>query len=780
MKLNILRSSLLLLALLPCAMVCRAEEPDCHFISSKEVSIKDGDVHLMGHVKNKSTNEYLPGISISVKGTEIGTYTDATGHFMLKGLKHEKYTVIAYGIGFKKQERVIDVTNAESADVDFSLDEDEVLLESIVVSANKNVTNRREAPSIVNVISPKLFERTGAVCLSQALNFQPGLRVETDCQNCGYQQVRINGLEGPYTQVLIDGRAIFNSLQSVYGIEQIPANMIERVEVIRGGGSALYGSSAIGGIVNIITKTPDVNSAAVDNSTSFIGSKTQDISTSFNASVVSDDDAAGVVLFGSVRNRNPYDANGDDFSEITKLDSRNVGFKTFYKTGAYGKLTTEYHNLYEFRRGGNKFNLPPHDADIAEQAQHRINTGEIKYDIFSKNGKYHAEIYLSGQIVGRNNYAGAQRDTNAYGKTTDKTLVTGAQCSYDMQHFLFMPAQLTAGVEYTDDKLHDEILGYDRIINQSVNTESAFLQNEWKNDKWSILAGARIDKNSQIDNPVLSPRFSLRYNPNEVLSFRAGYSSGFRAPQIYDEDLHGSAIGGETSFVQNADNLKTERSHSISCSADFSKKLGNMSVEILAEVFYTKLNNVFYLQDIGKDADGNLILERRNGSGASVTGVNFEGKFVPLSSLQFQMGFTTQRSRYTKAETWSDDTSLKPQKKMFRSPDNYGYLTAYYQLFKGMEISMSGTYTGSMLVQHYAGYVAKDCEKRTQDFFDCGFKISYEFRLKNLARIKFSAGLKNIFDSYQSDFDKGEFRDAGYIYGPQLPRTVMFGVKFQI
>jgi outer membrane receptor for ferrienterochelin and colicins len=651
MKLNILRSSLLLVALLSSALVCRAEEPDCHSIGSKEVLIKDGDVHLMGHVKNKITNEYLPGISISVKGTEIGTYTDATGHFMLKGLKHEKYTVIAYGIGFKKQEREIDVTNVESADVDFSLDEDEVLLESIVVSANKNVTNRREAPSIVNVISPKLFERTGAVCLSQALNFQPGLRVETDCQNCGYQQVRINGLEGPYTQVLIDGRAIFNSLQSVYGIEQIPANMIERVEVIRGGGSALYGSSAIGGIVNIITRTPDVNSAAVDNSTSFIGCKTQDISTSFNASVVSDDDAAGVVLFGSVRNRNPYDANGDDFSEITKLDSRNVGFKTFYKTGAYGKLTTEYHNLYEFRRGGNKFNLPPHDADIAEQAQHRINTGEIKYDIFSKNGKYHAEIYLSGQIVGRNNYAGAQRDTNAYGKTTDKTLVTGAQCSHDMQHFLFMPAQLTAGVEYTDDKLHDEILGYDRIINQSVNTESAFLQNEWKNDKWSILAGARVDKNSQIDNPVLSPRFSLRYNPNEVLSFRAGYSSGFRAPQIYDEDLHGSAIGGETSFVQNANNLKTERSHSISCSADFSKKLGNMSVEILAEVFYTKLNNVFYLQDIGKDADGNLILERRNGSGASVAGVNFEGKFVPLSSLQFQMGFTTQRSRYKKAET---------------------------------------------------------------------------------------------------------------------------------
>ncbi|HNY05445.1 MAG TPA: TonB-dependent receptor [Candidatus Egerieousia sp.] len=765
MKRNLLRVILILMSLLPISVFCFAD---------------NGDVHIIGHVENKNTKELLAGISITIKGTEIGTFTDATGHYMIKNIKPGKYIITAYGIGFKKQEKLMDVSSAESAEADFEMEEDNMLLESIVVSANKNTTNRREAPSIVNVISPKFFERTNSVCLSQALNYQPGLRVETDCQNCGYQQVRINGMDGSYSQVLIDGRPIFNSLQSVYGIEQVPANMVERVEVIRGGGSALYGSNAIGGIVNIITKDPDRNSATVENNTSFVGCKTQDITTSFNASVISDDNAAGVVVFGSVRNRNPYDANGDDFSEITKLDSRNIGVKSYYKTGAYGKLTVEYHSLYEFRRGGNKFNLPPHCADIAEQAQHKINTGGVKYDLFSRNGSGHTVLYTSGQIVSRDNYAGAQRDTNAYGRTNNNTFVAGMQYSYDFEKIVFMPSQFTAGAEYINDKLHDEILGYDRIIDQTIGSFGSFLQNEWKNKEWSILIGARIDKNSQIHNPIISPRINLRYNPNDIFSFRASFSSGFRAPQIYDEDLHGSAIGGNNVFVKNADNLKTEKSHSISCSADFNKKIGGASVEIMTEGFYTNLKNVFYLREIGKDASGTLLMERNNGSGATVAGINTECKVAFSAALQFQFGYTFQHSRYKQSQTWSDDSSVKAEKKMFRSPDSYGYITAYYQLVKSVEIAIDGTYTGSMIVQHYAGYILNDCQKTTKDFFDCGVKFSYSCKLKRLAEIKLSIGLKNIFDSFQTDFDKGQYRDSKYIYGPQLPRTLVFGVKIGI
>ena len=140
-----------------------------------------------------------------------------------------------------------------------------------LVSANLFETTRRLAPTLVNVVDLKLFETTNSSTLSQGLNFQPGVRVETNCQNCGFQQVRINGLDGPYTQILIDSRPVFSALSGVYGLEQIPASMIERVEVMRGGGSALFGSSAIAGTINIITKEPLRNSGQLSHTITSIG-----------------------------------------------------------------------------------------------------------------------------------------------------------------------------------------------------------------------------------------------------------------------------------------------------------------------------------------------------------------------------------------------------------------------------------------------------------------------------------------------------------------------------
>lgn len=126
----------------------------------------------------------------------------------------------------------------------FEVFEDIISLEGGVVSANRNETHRREAHTLVNILDTKLYENTTSCTLAQGLNYVPGVRVESNCQNCGFQQVRINGLEGPYTQILIDSRPIFSSLSGVYGIEQLPASMIQQVEVMRGGGSALFGSSS--------------------------------------------------------------------------------------------------------------------------------------------------------------------------------------------------------------------------------------------------------------------------------------------------------------------------------------------------------------------------------------------------------------------------------------------------------------------------------------------------------------------------------------------------------
>ena len=148
-----------------------------------------------------------------------------------------------------------------------------VTMDEVVVSANKSLVNRKDAPVVVNVIGSKLLEQLNAPDLSKTLSFQSGLRVENNCQNCGFPQVRINGLEGPYSQILINSRPVVSALAGVYGLEQIPAAMVERIEVVRGGGSALFGANAVGGTINIITKDPKENTLELSNTLSSLGGK---------------------------------------------------------------------------------------------------------------------------------------------------------------------------------------------------------------------------------------------------------------------------------------------------------------------------------------------------------------------------------------------------------------------------------------------------------------------------------------------------------------------------
>ncbi|WP_288207232.1 TonB-dependent receptor [uncultured Parabacteroides sp.] len=747
--------------------------------ATEEEKMNASDANVFGHVLDKETGEHLPFITVILKGTTIGTTTDNSGHYFLKNLPEGKFTLEFKYLGYKTVVREVKLEKGKTQEVNVEMEEDRIALDGVVVSANRSETSRRLAPTLVNVIDSKVFNTTSAVNLAQGLNFQPGVRVETNCQNCGFQQVRINGLDGPYTQILIDSRPIFSALSGVYGLEQIPANMIDRVEVMRGGGSALFGSSAIAGTINIITKEPLRNSGELTHTLSSIGgSSSFDNNTTLNASLVTENGKAGMYIFGQNRHRSGYDYDNDGYTELPKLKNQTVGFRSYLKTSTYSKLTFEYHHMNEYRRGGNLLDRPPHEADIAEQLEHSIDGGGLKFDLFSSDYKHKFSVFTSAQNTDRDSYYGTGQDPNAYGKTTDLTFMTGTQYSYSFDKFLFMPSDLTAGLEYNYDHLKDEMIGYNRYTNQKVHIESLFLQNEWKNKRWSFLVGARMDKHNMIDNVVFSPRANVRFNPTEDINIRASYSSGFRAPQAFDEDMHISAVGGEIAMIRRAKDLKEEKSQSLSTSVDFYHRFKNgIQVNFLVEGFYTSLNDVFVLEEIGKDEQGNIIKERRNGSGAKVMGLTLEGKSVLSSWLSLQAGATLQRSRYNEPEKWSENENVPTEKKMFRTPNTYGYFTATLTPLKHFTASLSGTYTGSMLVQHLAGYIPMDKAVNTPDFFDMNIKLAYDFHIYKDITLEVNAGVQNIFEAYQSDFDQSPNRDSAYIYGPATPRSYFAGIK---
>ena len=736
---------------------------------------QDTDAHIYGHVIDKTTGEHLPYIVVMLKGTTIGVSTENTGHYMMRNVPEGNFVVEVSAIGYKTQAREINVRKGMSYEVNFTLEEDYVQIDGVIVSATRSETTRRMSPTLVNVVGMDVYNKTNAVTVAQGLSFQPGVRVENNCQNCGFQQVRINGLDGQYTQILIDSRPIFSALAGVYGIEQLPANMVDRVEVMRGGGSALFGSSAIAGTINIITKEPVRNSASISHVTTSIGgSSALHNTTDINASIVSEDNKLGLAIFGQNTAKDAWDANGDGFTELSTISGQTLGFRGYVKTGLYSKITAEYHHLQEFRRGGDNLNLPPHEAMIAEQTDHSINTGGLKFDWFSKDQKHRFNAFASLQHIDRDSYYGAGKDPNAYGNTTDLTWVGGAQYILKSDNCLFMPADLTVGLEYNEDYLRDNMWGYDRTTDQTVRIVSAYAQNEWKNDRWGILIGGRLDKHNLIDGLIFSPRANFRFNPSENINFRASYSYGFRAPQAFDEDLHIDNVGGTVSMIRLADDLKVERSQSVSVSADIYRSWGNWQGNLLVEGFFTDLGDVFALRELGFE-NGILIKERYNESGARVFGGNLEGKVAYKNLLQVQMGVTAQISRYKYARSWGE--GVEATRKMFRTPDFHGYMTASYTPTKQLTFALTGTYTGSMLVEHHAGMIAQNTTVQTPDFWDMGFKTSYDFKVYSSFTLQLNAGVQNIFDSFQKDFDSGADRDSGYMYGPTLPRTFFFGIR---
>lgn len=749
--------------------------------------------------------EPLPFANVYVTDSNTGTSADANGFYKLEVPDNASRLSIS-AVGFKTLYHTLSPADFKKEYLNFTLSPDLLGLEEVVVSATRNRLSKKEAPVIVQVMSPKLFRATQSLSLADGLNYQPGVRVETNCQNCGFTQVRLNGLDGQYTQVLLNSRPVFSALNGVYGLEQIPVSMIDRVEVVRSGGSALYGSSAIAGTVNIITKDPVNNSWEVSTNLGLIDGTAADRNLNLNTSLVSEDLSNGITLYGIYRNRDAYDANGDGFSEITELINHSVGAKAFYRPNDNSKIGLDLTAIREYRRGGDRLDLAPQFTDITEELDHDTFFGGSDYEWYNDDRSTVFEGYVSVQHTNRESYYGglgggrtaadSTLASNAFGSTQDLALVTGAQLTRKFT----TKSTLTSGLEYRLNDTEDAIPGYQRMVDQRVHNLGAYSQWEYKAfEDFTALLGARLDhvnvkghyaiaqisRNADVSQTVLSPRLTFLYNITESLQFRGGYARGFRAPQAFNEDLHISSVGGEQRFAILSDDLESEFSNAYTASFNFDRSFNKLQTSLLIEGFYTTLENPFTLVSTGATLpNGSILEESRNGSGASVAGTNVEFNLSPGEEFLFQAGITWQRSVYDKPQMLFESEGNSPAepdvviRDFMRSPNLYGFFNANWRPNEAFKIDLSGSFTGPMLAPHVISSSGFIKIEKTPAFLDLTPKLTWHFDLQKYLHLELSGGVQNLLNSYQTDFDRGPLRDSNYIYGPNRPRTFFIGLRF--
>lgn len=746
------------------------------------------DANIIGHILDKKTREHIPYINIYIKDTKIGTTTDESGHYFLKDLPEGTFTLEAKFIGYKTAQTKVVIQKNKTVEVNFELEENDISLNEVVVTGTKTAKRITDSPVIVGVIDGNTLGKIQANTLSEGLCFSTGLRVETDCQTCNYSQLRMNGLGGSYSQILINSRPVFSSVMGLYGMDQIPANMIDRIEIVRGGGSALYGSSAIGGTVNIITRIPYSNSYEASLNHSVIDGKANDNQISVNANIISNKRNAGISFFANRREREAYDASGDNFSEFPLLKANTFGMTTFFKPSENHKIEVNLNSIYEYRYGGEIVDKAAHLALQSEERTHNVLTAGIDYE-WTLDDNNSLIAYMSTQNTKRKHYTGIvpdETDTEAYeehfknppyGDTDNTTYQLGTQFNHKITDFLSGTNLLTVGAEYLYDDIYDEISAYSYLTDQTTKNAGFFLQSDWEMFKGlNLLLGARADKHNMVDNLIVNPRVSALYKIKNT-QFRLSWASGFRAPQAFDTDMHIAFAGGGVSRIRLSEDLKPERSNSYSASVNYDKATEMFICGFTFEGFYTKLNKAFALEQVGSDDFGD-IFEKINSTGSAVKGLTLELRGNYNGQIQLETGFTLQNSQYDNPIINSEN--LEARKKYLRAPDQYGYYTLTFSPNKKFNASLSGVYTGSMLIMHAGGAPETPQDKyiNTKSFLDNNLKVSYLFELPNLnTGLEVFGGVKNIFNAYQSDFDSGKNRDSNYVYGPGLPRSIFFGIK---
>lgn len=666
------------------------------------------------------------------------------------------------------------------------------LMQEVVVTATRTLRRKTDAPVLSSVLDRRSIASLPVCALSDALFFQPGLRVEVNCQTCQYSQLRMNGLAGGYSQILINGRPLFSGLMSLYGLEQIPAEWIEKIEVVRGGGSSLYGTSAIGGTVNVITRVPDRNALTLHAQHQRIGGHSDEFRAGALASILNRSRKRGLSLTYEHRQRDAWDAQGDGFSEMPSLRSDMLSAGSWWKPSDRLSFDLSITRLGEYRYGGDLKADGPATAAQAEERDHRTWMGTWSGQWRSADGWTRLQSYAGWQRLGRAHFTGVMPEDPTerrdylqalpFGGSRSETFQSGLQADRRLHREGRGRHWLTAGVEFLQERVLDSIPAYSYKVDQQVRDLGFFLQSDWELKPWlTLLTGGRADLHSRLPGRVpLSPRLSLLLKTGASGRFRVSFGEGFRAPQAFDADLHMAFAGGGISRAFLANGLRPERGRSLSVSYDADHANERRIFGYTFDLFHTRLRDVFNTVNVGQDAVGE-VFEKRNGSGATVYGINAEFRINLKGKVEWEAGMTGQRSLLD--EPVEPAPGLTAARRFLRTPDWYGFSRFDLTPFGRWKLGISQVLTGSMKVLHLAGGegIVQDRVVDAPAFLEHHVRISRTDMIRgDRIRLETFIGVRNLTDARQQDFDRGPHRDSNYVYGPGTPRTYFMGIRCRL
>ncbi|MFK7811020.1 MAG: TonB-dependent receptor [Maribacter sp.] len=714
--------------------------------------------------------------NVYLEGTTLGTSSDEDGNYVLKNIPEGKYKLKATILGYRKFSKKITIGANENLTVSIFMEASSEQLEETVVTGTLKAVSRSDSPVPVEVYSPTFLKKNPTASIFEALQNVNGVRPQINCNVCNTGDIHINGLEGPYTLVLIDGMPIVSGLGSVYGLSGIPNSLIEQIEIVKGPASSLYGSEAVGGLINIITKnTLEAPDFSADAFLTGWGEYNLDLGGKINIGKKTD-----LLLGVNYFNYDELiDNNGDNFTDLTLQDRISVFQKWNFQRKENRILSLAGRFFYEERWGGELQWTPEFrggDEIYGESiytrrwevlGKYQLPLKEklllsFSYNDHSQNSVYGDVPYLADQRIGFTQLTWDKKAGN-------HDLLVGSALRYN----------------YYDDNTTATVSA------DKVTIPSLFVQDEISlAKKHSLLLGLRYDYDNRHGS-IYTPRTAYRWKmtDNDILRLNAG--TGFRVVNLFTEE-HAALTGARDVIV--TEELEPERSFNVNL--NYLKKIygdNGTFASIDASLFYTNFNNAI-LPDY--DTNPNQIIYD-NLDGKSISqGISANIEVVFPSGFKFLVGATFQDVRQNE----NGISRRQILTESYTGTWNFGYN------FSNLKLSVD--YTANLYGPMRLPTLGESDPR--SDFSTVWSIQNIQFTYKGLDNFEFYGGIKNLLDwtpnrgnpfiiaRADDPFDRnvifdnsgdvvatadnpnGLTFDPSYVYGPNQGIRGFFGVRYRI